>query len=142
MNSVDKIEQIISEIEEYLDGCKPQAFSGSKKIIVEKDIIDEMLVELRMSTPEEIKRYQKIIASKDAIIGDAQNRADEMLADARSQTEQMIEDHVCSILLACEAEEKILAEFASVYGYFLAVVASLFVMLIFSLTLFARCAAA
>ena len=89
---MSKIEQIISEIEEYLDGCKPQAFSGSKKIIVEKDIIDEMLVELRMSTPEEIKRYQKIIASKDAIIGDAQNRADEMLADARSQTEQMIEE--------------------------------------------------
>ena len=89
---MSKIEQIISEIEEYLDGCKPQAFSGSKKIIVEKDIIDEMLVELRMSTPEEIKRYQKIIASKDAIIGDAQNRADEMLADAKVQTEQMIEE--------------------------------------------------
>ena len=45
-------------------------------------------------------------------------------------------------LFSCEAEEKILAEFASVYGYFLAVIASLFVMLIFSLTLFARCAAA
>ena len=89
---MSKIEQIISEIEEYLDGCKPQAFSGSKKIIVEKDIIDEMLVELRMSTPEEIKRYQKIIASRDAIIGDAQNKADEMLADAKTQTEQMIEE--------------------------------------------------
>lgn len=45
-------------------------------------------------------------------------------------------------LLSCEAEEKILAEFASVYGYFLAVIASLFVTVTFSLTLFARCAAA
>ena len=45
-------------------------------------------------------------------------------------------------LLSCEAEEKILSEFASVYGYFLAVIASLFVTVVFSLTLFARCAAA
>ncbi len=45
-------------------------------------------------------------------------------------------------LLGCEREEKLIAEIASVYGYFLAVLASLFVMLLFSLTLFARCAAA
>lgn len=45
-------------------------------------------------------------------------------------------------LLGCEGEEKILAELGAVYGYFLAVIASLFVMMIFSLTLFARCAAA
>lgn len=45
-------------------------------------------------------------------------------------------------LLHCESEEKILAELASVFGYFLAIIASLFVMLVFSLTLFTRCAAA
>ena len=45
-------------------------------------------------------------------------------------------------LLGCESEEKILAELGAVYGYFLAVIAALFVMMIFSLTLFARCAAA
>ncbi len=45
-------------------------------------------------------------------------------------------------LLHCDNEEKILAELGSVFGYFLAIIASLFVMLVFSLTLFARCAAA
>ena len=44
-------------------------------------------------------------------------------------------------LLGCDSEERILAQVAAVYGYFLAVIASLFVMMIFSLTLFARCAA-
>ena len=44
-------------------------------------------------------------------------------------------------LLCCEGAEKLLSEMASVYGYFLAVIASLFVMLVFSLTLFAHCAA-
>ena len=45
-------------------------------------------------------------------------------------------------LLGCEGEEKVLSELASVYGYFLAVIASVFVMTVFSLTLFARCATA
>jgi stage III sporulation protein AE len=45
-------------------------------------------------------------------------------------------------LLGCESEEKILSELGSVYGYFLAVIASIFVTTVFSLTLFARCATA
>ena len=45
-------------------------------------------------------------------------------------------------MLSCEAEGKILGELACVYGYFLAVIAVLFVTLTFSLTLFAQCAAA
>ncbi len=45
-------------------------------------------------------------------------------------------------LLSCEREGKILAELGSVYGYFLGILAVIFVMLLFSLTLFARCAVA
>ena len=73
---MSKIEQLISEIEMYLDSCKIQSFSGGKRIVVEKDIIDEMLAELRMQTPEEIRTYQKIITNKDAILADAQSKAD------------------------------------------------------------------
>ena len=66
-----RIEQIIEEIEEYIDSCKFQPLSTTK-IIVNKDQMDELLRELRMKTPDEIKRYQKIIANKDAILADAQ----------------------------------------------------------------------
>ena len=45
-------------------------------------------------------------------------------------------------MLSCDAEGKLLAELSSVYGYFLAIISVLFVALIFSLTLFAQCAAA
>lgn len=44
-------------------------------------------------------------------------------------------------LLHCTREEKFLTEAASVWGYLMAVIASLFVMVVFSLTLLARCAA-
>lgn len=53
-----RIEQIIEEIEEYIDSCKFQPLSTSK-IIVNKDQMDEMLRELRMKTPDEIKRYRR-----------------------------------------------------------------------------------
>ena len=69
-----RIEQIIEEIEEYIDGCKYQALSSSK-IIVNKDELEELLNELRSKTPEEIKRYQKIISNKDAILQDARQKS-------------------------------------------------------------------
>ena len=87
---MSRIEQIINEMEEYLDGCKPQAFSGSKKIVVEKDVIDDMLVELRMRTPEEIKKYQKIIANKDEILTEARRQAEDTLVEAKRLKEEMV----------------------------------------------------
>ena len=35
-----------------------------------------MLAELRLKTPEEIKKYQKIINNKEAILNDAKEQAD------------------------------------------------------------------
>ena len=62
-----RMEQIIEEIEEYIDNCKYQPLS-STKIVVNKDELEELLTELKMKTPEEIKRYQKIISNKEAIL--------------------------------------------------------------------------
>lgn len=87
-----KIEQIISEIEEYIDGCKFQPLSNSK-IIVNKEELEELLTELRMKTPDEIKRYQKMISNKDEILADAQARADEILAQAQIQTNELVSEH-------------------------------------------------
>ena len=84
-----RIEQIIEEIEEYIDSCKFQPLSTSK-IIVNKDQMDELLRELRMKTPDEIKRYQKIIANKDAILADAQSKADSMIEEAQIHTSELV----------------------------------------------------
>ena len=84
-----RIEQLIDEIEEYIDNCKPQPFS-STKIIVNKDDIDELLRELRMKTPDEIKRYQKIISNKEAILNDARAKAEALINEATIQTLSLI----------------------------------------------------
>lgn len=87
-----RIEQIITEIEEYIDSCKFQPFSNSK-ILVEKDKMDEMLRELRAKTPDEIKRYQKVISQKEEILNDAREKADLLIQEAQVHTDQMIEEH-------------------------------------------------
>ena len=69
-DKMSRIEQLISEIEEYIDSCKFQALSNSK-IIVNKEEMEELLVELRMRIPDEIKKYQKIISQQETILSDA-----------------------------------------------------------------------
>ena len=86
-----RIEQIIEEIEEYVDSCKFQPLS-STKIVVNKEELEELLRELRMKTPEEIKRYQKIISNKDAILSDAQAKADAIIQEAKEQTQKMVDE--------------------------------------------------
>lgn len=90
MNS--KIEQTIEELEQYIDTCKPQAFSPNK-IIVNKDQIEELLTELRLRTPEEIKRYQKMISNKEAILADAQAKADAIIAQAEVTHSELVSEH-------------------------------------------------
>ena len=89
---MSKIEQIITEIEEYIDNCKFQPLSTTK-IVVNKDDIDELLAELRLRTPDEIKKYQKIIANKEAILNDAKERSESMIAEATAHINQLVSEH-------------------------------------------------
>ena len=89
---MSRIEQLISDIEAYIDNCKYQPFS-SNKIIVDKDQLEDMLSELRLKTPDEIKKYQKILNNKDAIISAAKEQAESILNAAQIQTEELINEH-------------------------------------------------
>ena len=89
---VSKIEQLIEEIYEFVESCKMQPLS-STKVVVPKDQLYDLLDELRLRTPDEIKRYQKIISNRDAILKDAQDKANNMLAEAEAQTNALIDEH-------------------------------------------------
>lgn len=86
-----RIEQIIEEIEEYIDSCNYSPLS-KKNIIVNKEEIEELLRELRMKTPEEIKRYQKMLTNRDAILADAQEKAEVIINQANLQLSEMVSE--------------------------------------------------
>lgn len=89
---MSKIEQLIDDIELYIDSCKFQPFS-STKIIVNKEELDEYLQDLRTSTPDEIKRYQKVISNKEAILNDARAKAEALINEATIHTNKLISEH-------------------------------------------------
>ena len=99
-----RIEQIIEEIEEYIDGCRFQPLSTTK-IVVNKEELEELLRELRLKTPDEIKRYQKIISNKDAILADAQEKADKIIANAEAKAQEMISQHEVTQQAYAQAQE-------------------------------------
>ena len=45
--SSSRIEQIIEEIEDYIDTCKGPLFGGGDKIVVDRERMEELLRELR-----------------------------------------------------------------------------------------------
>ena len=87
-----RIEQIIDDIDEFIESCKYQPLSTTK-IVVNKEEMEELLRELRLKTPDEIKRYQKIISNKDAILEDAQSKADAIIADAQARAQELVTQH-------------------------------------------------
>ena len=101
-----RIEQIIQEIEEYVDSCKLQPLSTTE-IVVNKEEIGELLRELRLKTPDEIKRYQKIISNKDAILEDAQAKADSLIADAQAKAQELVTQHEIMQKAYAQANETI-----------------------------------
>ena len=89
---MSKIDQIISEIEEYIEGCSPFPLSSSK-IVVVKEELEEMIGELRLKTPDEIKKYQKLLANKDQILNDANEQARSIIEAAQIHTNELVNEH-------------------------------------------------
>lgn len=87
-----RIEQAIDEIYDYVENCKPSKLYPSKAVVERGELYD-LLDELRLCAPEEIKRYQKIINNRDGILSEAKQRADEMLIQAQQQTAQLLDQN-------------------------------------------------
>lgn len=87
-----RFEQIIEEIEDYIDSCKYVPLSNTK-IQVDKEQLDDLLKDLRNKTPDEVKRYQKIISNKEAILADARDKANAIISEAKAQTDHMLSEH-------------------------------------------------
>jgi len=87
-----KIEKIIDEIYDLADSCKASKLSPDK-IIVEKGELYDLLDELRLAAPEEIRRYQKVITNRDNILNQAKEQAEAMLGEAEQKTAQILDEN-------------------------------------------------
>ncbi|MBR1861682.1 MAG: vacuolar family H+-ATPase subunit H [Lachnospiraceae bacterium] len=84
-----QIFQVIDELEDYISNCKGK-FMSSTEIICNREKLEEFLRDLRRKAPEEINKCQKIIARQEAILSDAKTRAQKLIDDSMTQSDQLI----------------------------------------------------
>ncbi len=89
---VSKIEEIIQDIEEYIDSCRTIPLANDY-IKVNKMELEDKLRELKMKTPEEIKTYQKVIQKRQAILADAEAKAASIVETANVHKKELISEH-------------------------------------------------
>lgn len=102
--STSRIEDIIKDMEDLVETSKPSALSPSK-ISVNKEDLLVLIRELRMKAPEEIKRYRKMLENHDAIIADAQAKADRMIEEAKMNIQNLVDEHEIVQQALQEADE-------------------------------------
>ncbi|MBQ8982303.1 MAG: hypothetical protein IJ079_01845 [Lachnospiraceae bacterium] len=98
------VEDMINEIEMFIDSCKFQAFS-SDRIIVSKNDLESMLNELRIKLPGEIERSKKIMRNKEGILTDARTRAEGIIEEASQQAKRMVDESEIVTLANMQADE-------------------------------------
>lgn len=86
------IEDMLNELEMFIDNCKFQPFS-STKIIVPKDEFMIMLQDLREKLPNEVERCQKVVQNKEAILAEAKEQAEQIVLSANEKMNGLLEQH-------------------------------------------------
>lgn len=88
---MSRIELLIDEIKEYIDGCHYK-FSSKEIILVNKDEIDELLRQLEGVIPEEIRASRKILNNREEIMEKAKVDAQKLIDQATAQTSELISE--------------------------------------------------
>ena len=98
------VEEMIDQIEIFIDNCKYQPLSQNK-IIVHKDELSSMIEELKLKLPSEIERCRKIMRNKEAILADARTRSDAIITESVNEANRLVDQHNITELANVRANE-------------------------------------
>lgn len=98
LHLVDRLEELISD---------SRAIPLTRNIIVDEDRILELIDQMRISIPEEMKKAQQITAQRDRVVAQAQEEAGRMVSLAKQKADQMISDEAV-VQAARERAEQII----------------------------------
>ena len=80
---------LVDLLEEQLNQSRPLWFT--QNVIVDEEQMLNIIDQMRVSIPEEIKKAQQLLAQRDRILAQAQEEANRTLAIAREKSEQLVE---------------------------------------------------
>ncbi|MBQ6509332.1 MAG: hypothetical protein IJI07_07650 [Flexilinea sp.] len=88
LNLVNKLEELFSQ---------GRSFPFTHNVMINEDQMIDLIDQMRISIPEEIKRSQQILAQRDRILAQAKDEHDRMLEIANEKREQLISAHEISV---------------------------------------------
>lgn len=80
---------LVDRLEELFNNSKPIPLS--RNVVVDENSFMDIIDQMRISIPDEIKKAQQVIAQKDRILAQAQEEANRTVAQAREKSERMVE---------------------------------------------------
>jgi cell division septum initiation protein DivIVA len=80
---------LIDRLEEILNESRP--FPFTRNVIVDEDRVLDLIDQMRVAIPEEVKKAQQLLAQRDRVLAQAQEEATRTLAIAREKSEQLVE---------------------------------------------------
>jgi len=80
---------LVDRMEELFNAGKPVPLT--RNVMVDENAFMDIIDQMRISIPEEIKKAQQITAQKDRILAQAQEEANRTVALAREKSEKLIE---------------------------------------------------
>lgn len=82
---------LLETLEEMLENSKTVPFSG--KTIVEKEEILDIIKEIRLKLPDELKQAKWVKEERQRILVEAQKEADDIVKEAENRIISMIDEH-------------------------------------------------
>ena len=99
--------QLIDRLEELFNDAKAVPFTHN--VVVDEDRMLELIDQMRIAIPEEVKKAQQVMAQRDRVMAQAQEEANRTLQLSRDKAEQLIERDII-VQEAQRRAEQILAQ--------------------------------
>jgi len=81
--------QMIDRLEELLNESRPLPFTHN--VIVDEDRMLDLIDQMRVSIPEEVKKAQQLLAQRDRLMAQAQEEANRTVNLARDRSSELVE---------------------------------------------------
>ncbi|MDD2376242.1 MAG: ATPase [Clostridia bacterium] len=94
---------LLENLEELVENSSKVPFSS--KVMVDKEELGDILEEIRLKLPDELKQAKRIKDERLNILNDAQKESDELLKDAENKIIQMVDEHVITKQAIMQKEE-------------------------------------
>ena len=82
---------LLEELQQILENGTPVPFS--KKVMLDKEQIEDLILEIKGKTPDELKQARWVKEERQRIIQDAQKEANDIIKEAENKIISMIDEH-------------------------------------------------